>query len=221
MNKSDFTKTAAYEKQLAASKKEPHELVLTDFVNWRKIDVIRQDYVSRGLSVPVEFQTDWDTQPAILGSYRWETEEFPSRDLWLARLEEVLVNDILIDPSHAYDLEWDEASHGRRVSDSITLVESLGDLLHTIAYRDAAGRLISKNDSFLVLALKELGRTTVPCWVIETEGGYALNRAKHYRAALSQGLHIPAQVSQEYTAGGFKLSTPLLCPTYTAKDLAR
>ena len=221
MSNPHFETSFAYKKQLAAAQKQPHELVSEDFVDWKKVDHSRREFISRGLEVPIQFQTAWNHHPAVLGSYRWETAEFPDRDLWLARMEAVDPRDIIPDPSNAYDTEWDEVAPGRRLADSISLAQSLGNLVTTVAYRDNHGRLMSKNDSFLIKALVELQVPAVFCWVIETDGSYAVNRTKYFRRARASKLSVPQQTLSEYNSGQFKLSAPLLCPTYTPEDLAR
>jgi len=207
--------------QLESIDKKQHELTSDCFLNWAKIEFNRIEFIAKGLSVPNSMATEWDTHTAIVGSYRWEIGEAPERDLWLAKLAEVNVNDIFLDPGNAEDMEWDYYGSLRQMNEKKQIIKNLGTLLFTTAYRDKKNRLISRNDSYLIKALKEMGIKTVACWIIETENDYAVNRKKCVQSAIEKGLKIPDDVMQEYMDGKFKLSAPLRCPTFSDKELAR
>lgn len=212
MTREEAALSAEYQAVVEASKKTPTELLLKDSPNWYFIETTQKCYYMRGSRLGNMTQSPLIYVLPPEGAWKISRAQFPERELALSKLTRVNVADLVLDPARRYDMDWDLATVNFRKKDAKTEIAFFGEMLPVTAYRDDQGRIITRDGYCALMLAWELGIETLLCWLMETKNGYAMNR--HRYAAESGAL---PEVSEELNG---VLSTPLMCPTYSAEALA-
>jgi hypothetical protein len=219
----DLQQHPEYLRNLEVIKKQPHELVCDDLINWGQVESNRREYVRKLERGP--HATIWDYIEPPVGTYLWY-QQYVNEDTGLARLEHVHVNNLLYysggisqwDLNESYKIERYRSMYrnGSTISTgNLTKIKST--YINPIrVFRDKQKRLFIL-DGYKRHRAAELEKVKVlSAWVFEVNGDFLANRTHYIEQAIKEGKEVP---KHELSLVGE--SYPLYVPPVGYQDLRK